>query len=1422
MNSTELIPELLRLQIQGITELETRITREIRVDQFKSLAEFLNRADFERIEQPDTLDISFYTNNKKDNLSIRVSIIGLDAVRNYCRTEDYTQNSEILYKEQIFWPEEIVKKYGLRNKRAFVDIKDMDIRINLKTEINQNRFNDFREARIAYERFQKIVEEEGYENIDKLFRFKKRTSFKTLDGNFRVDLTMVKTNRKEYRNGYEYPVFVRNFRDSNLLNEDETYEVEVEYLGGNSSRIQENIIGITELMWSQLFSKTYTPIGKDQQKNVRNEFIDNIRQMLISSTEKQIEQIKNADNSEFSLFKTQNGKSAEENIQGLRRTLDMIRTNKGYYRADEREIPTQYFYGPKVVSMNVENLQATFPINIIDKYTTEDTKEQHSPYVYTVTDKADGETGIIYINNEGHTYLIDTNMNVDIVSQKKIGIKNCILIGEFIDNFRPEFYAFDCYLFNGEDTRMMPLLGDREQDDSRISRAHKIADEIGKIDSREISTHIHVKKFYWGASVFQLTKNIWDNANKYPYKLDGVIYTPKDMPVAYDPYRIDWLTQMGARWNYNLKWKPPHMNTIDFLIKIQKERINIDKSNYIEKEILRNETFMIGEKVEFNPYKTIELYNGFKISQNGNPCGAKLATIGMDANKYVATKFTPTNPNNPEAYLAKIPVDEQRGNAMFSYDDNSRIMDDTIVEFAYDGQGGEFKWKPLRTRVEKTIQYKNSLKQKQRLYSIYTKYRNMSIGRDHQWQHWEITELMSLIPILRKFGITVDLSPREKERKANNIYRTLNNRENAVKLSTLIESAIDMPVPISYGNDFNVANSIWRSIHFPITIEMITTGKDIPSIEDTEEIYYNHDVGYSREKSVTKNLQSFHNKIVKNQTLYSVAVEIIRRKGIEEIALLDLACGKGGDLHKWNQNKISNVVGIDISYNNIFDPKDGACIRYTEFLKRMESYGENNLPNVNFLYGDVSKTINTAEAMKNEDSMILAQKLWKSEPYKSGFDMVSMQFAIHYLFKDEQKLNGVLRNISDNLKPGGLFIGTCFDGATIYNKLYNKERSEGLSASIDNRIIWKIKKYYDNIGEKMPDNALSLGLAIEVYTHTINQFITEYLVNFDYLVRKMEEHNMGLKITGMFGELYNSSYKLTPEEKEISFFNRYFIFYKKSDMDIRVNELYNKLYELRDTIDIGAALRSGIRSGNWDTLKAKREVEGYSKEEIAALIEKIKLQHKLGNLVLKTIERKKALEKVLVEKGEQKPDESSKQSQQLKCTGLRKTKDPKCEDQPNCEWKDKKCVDKKPREPSKEPQSQEKPDESSKQSQQLKCAGLRKTKDPKCEDQPNCEWKDKKCVDKKPGQPSSSNTTETNTAPMSADGLSKWLSKYDAENIAKLRRKRKANKDDKIINKWVKYLENMISSYKSEYNEENKLKAIKDALKHIRSLMEKN
>ena len=169
-----------------------------------------------------------------------------------------------------------------------------------------------------------------------------------------------------------------------------------------------------------------------------------------------------------------------------------------------------------------------------------------------------------------------------------------------------------------------------------------------------------------------------------------------------------------------------------------------------------------------------------------------------------------------------------------------------------------------------------------------------------------------------------------------------------------------------------------------------------------------------------------------------------------------------------------------------------------------------------------------------------------------------------------------MRNISECTAVGGYFIGTCYDGNTVFQRLKNKRKEESITILRDDHKIYEITKMYDETG--FPDDELSLGYMIHVYQDSINKIFPEYLVNFDYLVRMMINYGFVLinaeeaskcdlpHGSGMFSELftvmeneiennprnrndYGKALSMNSDEKWISFMNRYFVFKKVHSVD---------------------------------------------------------------------------------------------------------------------------------------------------------------------------------------------------------------------------------------------------------------------------------
>ena len=80
------------------------------------------------------------------------------------------------------------------------------------------------------------------------------------------------------------------------------------------------------------------------------------------------------------------------------------------------------------------------------------------------------------------------------------------------------------------------------------------------------------------------------------------------------------------------------------------------------------------------------------------------------------------------------------------------------------------------------------------------------------------------------------------------------------------------------------------------------------------------------------------------------------------------------------------------------------------------------------------------------------------------FSVCSCQFAIHYFFESEKKLNGFFSNVANNLKTNGIFFATFMDGNIIENlfKSNNTNTIKGIK-NIDRDtdvITWAITKKF--------------------------------------------------------------------------------------------------------------------------------------------------------------------------------------------------------------------------------------------------------------------------------------------------------------------------------------------------------------------------
>ncbi|EHK23813.1 uncharacterized protein TRIVIDRAFT_67466 [Trichoderma virens Gv29-8] len=147
------------------------------------------------------------------------------------------------------------------------------------------------------------------------------------------------------------------------------------------------------------------------------------------------------------------------------------------------------------------------------------------------------------------------------------------------------------------------------------------------------------------------------------------------------------------------------------------------------------------------------------------------------------------------------------------------------------------------------------------------------------------------------------------------------------------------------------------------------------------------------------------------------------RSSGRELLVLDIGCGKGGDLSKWQQapQPIQLYVGLDPANVSIEQARD----RYRQMGSRGGRGGRggrHNRPPPRLF--DARFHVKDCYTESIEDVEIVRQVGFDpSTMNRRGFDVVSMMFCMHYAFESENNARTMLRNVAGALKKGGRFIG---------------------------------------------------------------------------------------------------------------------------------------------------------------------------------------------------------------------------------------------------------------------------------------------------------------------------------------------------------------------------------------------------------------
>ncbi|KAK5125005.1 hypothetical protein LTR85_001195 [Meristemomyces frigidus] len=175
--------------------------------------------------------------------------------------------------------------------------------------------------------------------------------------------------------------------------------------------------------------------------------------------------------------------------------------------------------------------------------------------------------------------------------------------------------------------------------------------------------------------------------------------------------------------------------------------------------------------------------------------------------------------------------------------------------------------------------------------------------------------------------------------------------------------------------------------------------------------------------SQIKGLRSLNNWIKSTLIQKFSRPDVIPEHGL---TVLDMACGKGGDLGKWEKAPLvpALYVGCDIAEVSV----DQAKQRHAETLRKNSGRHRRQMPMqaefyVQDTFGRSLAEVPIIRQVGFNPNAGPGGGIIQGGMMSGGFDVVSMMFALHYSFESEALARGMLKNVAGALKKGGRFLG---------------------------------------------------------------------------------------------------------------------------------------------------------------------------------------------------------------------------------------------------------------------------------------------------------------------------------------------------------------------------------------------------------------
>jgi len=209
--------------------------------------------------------------------------------------------------------------------------------------------------------------------------------------------------------------------------------------------------------------------------------------------------------------------------------------------------------------------------------------------------------------------------------------------------------------------------------------------------------------------------------------------------------------------------------------------------------------------------------------------------------------------------------------------------------------------------------------------------------------------------------------------------------------------------------------------------------------------------------SLIKELRRYNNW-VKAVVIRKACPNAENRRGPPDGRVLDVGCGKGGDLQKWRSQNIASYVGLDPAEVSV----EQARKRYEEM--RRQRHGPPIFAAAFDVFDCFGRSIGENAYVRQQGFDEALDMRWG----EGGFDVVSMMFCMHYAWESEEKVKRMLKNVAGALRRGGRMIGVVPDSEMISLRIvdHHKKRegaNEGNGFDFDD---WDPEKPAGTIQEK--------------------------------------------------------------------------------------------------------------------------------------------------------------------------------------------------------------------------------------------------------------------------------------------------------------------------------------------------------------------